>query len=417
MLSNVKVSFAPAVAQVLVVALVLLVSGFIQPANAQTIHDLYDFSSTGNGDYLNGALPFAGLVHDRRGNLYGTTLGGGAFAYGTVFKLTPSDSETVLHSFTFNGPEGWEPEGDLVLDDEGNLYGTTYYGGYFGGIDGIDGYGTVFEVDASGNETVLHTFVDTDGAFPQAGLIRDWEGNLYGTTVGGGSSGEGTVFKLSPSGKFTVLHNFTSGSRDGQNPAGPLLLDDGNLYGTTFTGGTEGSGTIFKLERDGHETILHNFNAVIDGAFPETRLIRDRAGNLYGTTGFYGPSSTSGAQTVGTVFKLDRDGKLNVLYTFVQSPKEGYSPEGLVMDRAGNLFGTTGEGGTANRGILYKIDREGKETILYNFGSDSSHPALEYPMGNLIMDWKGNIYGVCAGFNTDTEGGIFMFGADPDQRH
>jgi uncharacterized repeat protein (TIGR03803 family) len=424
MISNMKASFAPA--QVLVVALVLVVAGSIQPVNAQPMHDLHDFSTSSPS---HGLYPQGSLFLDKEGNLYGATGGGGAFGDGTVFKLTPSGTETVLHSF--NGPDGLDPHSGLLLDGRGNLYGTTFFGGtsYVGALPaGPAGYGTVFKLDASGNETVLHSFNCSDGASPEAALIMDREGNLYGTTSEGGQASIcdapmigsgiccGTVFKLSPSGKFTVLHSFLDGPEDGTGPAGPLLLDeDGNLYGVTGGGGTQEDGTIFKLDRSGHETILHSFTG-LDGVFPFGPLIRDWAGNLYGAASINlsGASNASGSIRGGTVFKLDRDGKLNIIHNFGIVPDDdGTFPDGLVMDRAGNLFGTTLEGGTADDGTLFKIDREGKETVLYNFGADPSHPALQSPTGNLIIDWRGNIYGVCTGFQT--AGSVFMFGADPQQ--
>jgi uncharacterized repeat protein (TIGR03803 family) len=186
-----------------------------------------------------GATPRAGLVRDAAGNLYGTTISGGAGGLGTVFKLDAVGSETVLHSFS--GADGARPEAGLVRDAAGNLYGTTAGGG-------ASDLGTVFKLDTTGSETVLHSFSGADGDSPVAGLVRDAAGNLYGTTAGGGASGLGTVFKLDTSGKGRLLHSFTGGATDGAFPAAGLVPDAaGNLYGTTTQDGAFGQGTVFKL--------------------------------------------------------------------------------------------------------------------------------------------------------------------------
>jgi uncharacterized repeat protein (TIGR03803 family) len=286
--------------------------------------------------------PYAGLTRDKAGNFYGTTLYGGAQGgFGTVFKLGPKGKETILHSFA-GTPDGEDPRSVLVRDAAGNLYGTTQYGGSGGG------YGTVFKLDAKGELTVLHSFAGTpDGEDPYAGLLRDKAGNLYGTTqYGGTGGGYGTVFKLSFKGKLTLLHSF-SGTPDGVNPLAGLLRDGaGNLYGTTHYGGTAGGyGTVFKLTAKGKLTLLHSFAGMPDGQNPYSRLIRDPAGNLYGTT-FYGGSSG-----YGTVFKLDTAGTLTVLHSFNYSPDGAHPIAGLILDKAGNLYGTTSDGGDLSCGF------------------------------------------------------------------
>jgi uncharacterized repeat protein (TIGR03803 family) len=257
---------------------------------AQTLTVLHRFTSSPDGAY-----PYAGLVRDAAGNLYGTTYEGGSSdlrdgvsGYGTVFKLDTSGTETVLHRFT-SSPDGAYPYAGLVRDAAGNLYGTTSEGG-------SSDYGTVFKLDTSGNETVLHNFTGGDGSYPYAGLVRDATGNLYGTTLYGGASGVGTVFKLDTSGNETVLHNFTGG--DGAYPYAGLVRDaTGNLYGTTFRGGSSDYGTVFKLDTSGTETVLHSFTGYSDGSNPRGGLVMDAAGNLYGTTEMIG-------EAFGTVFKL-----------------------------------------------------------------------------------------------------------------
>jgi uncharacterized repeat protein (TIGR03803 family) len=255
-------------------------------------------------DFADGAFPYAGVVLDAAGNLYGTTYWGGASGLGTVFKLDTTGAETVLHSF--NGGDGSNPA-DLIRDANGNLYGTTQFGG-------ASDAGTVFKLDTTGAETVLHSFVGppTDGLRPIAGLVRDAGGSLYGTTLAGGSSsncggGCGTVFRLDTTGAETVLHSFAKKRRDGKFPYAGLVRDAaGNLYGTTVQGGASnncvgGCGTVFRLDTTGGETLLHRFvggSPATDGERPGAGLVRDAAGNLYGTT------PQGGAYGAGTVFKV-----------------------------------------------------------------------------------------------------------------
>jgi uncharacterized repeat protein (TIGR03803 family) len=265
-----------------------------------------------------GAGPYGGLVRDKKGNLYGTTYAGGASLRGVVFELDPTGKESVLYSFT-GGADGSNPfYGDLLRDEEGNLYGTTYEGGdlncYIHG-----GCGVVFKVDPTGKETVLYTFTGADGRAPEGSLVRDEAGNLYGTTgVGGnpscfGGAGCGVVFKVDPTDKETVLYAFTGGT-DGRNPLGGLVRDQqGNLYGTTPYGGDQGAfcagfcGVVFKVDPTGKETVLYTFTGMADGATPLAGLLRDKDGNLYGTTQLGGDlGSTQGncGPGCGVVFKI-----------------------------------------------------------------------------------------------------------------
>ncbi len=280
---------------------------------------LYNFCSEGGSNCTDGSRPIAGLIKDTAGNLYGTTQEGGANNRGTVFKLTPTTGqETVLYSFCSisSCTDGWSPFAGLLQDAAGNLYGTTSYGG-------ANTYGTVFKLeppaqqDGTWTETVLYSFCTAvgciDGAFPYAGLISDTAGNLYGTTQEGGALTGGTVFMVDATGNETVLHSFCtdseSGCTDGWYPRAGLLQDaSGTLYGTTFWGGANTYGTVFKLEppaqQDGTwtETVLHSFCSVAncpDGAYPLADLIQDAAGNLYGTT--FNGGNANGA---GTVFEL-----------------------------------------------------------------------------------------------------------------
>jgi uncharacterized repeat protein (TIGR03803 family) len=247
----------------------------------------------------------------------------------------------------------------------------------------------VFKVGPFGNETVLHNFTgDSDGGYPYAGVIRDAGGNLYGTTQFGGGNcwnymGCGTIFKIAKTGTFSVLYTFT-GQIDGEFPSGGLILDaSGNLYGTTGTGSVFGCGTIFKLETTGTLTVLYSFGAKPDGCGPGASLIQDANGNFFGTT------EVGGIYGYGTVFRLDSTGKETVLYSFASNP-DGANPwGGLIRDAAGNLYGTTLQGGTNGFGTVFKVDSTGKETVLHSFaGNDGG-----MPYGGLILDAAGNLYG------------------------
>ena len=349
---------------------------------------LYSFK--GGSD---GANPHAGLIRDQAGNLYGTTVDGGAANSGTVFKLDATGTETVLHSFT-GAPDGVNPYAGLIRDTAGNLYGTTSAGG-------AAGHGTVFKLDTTGVETVLHSFTAVpDGAAPYAGLVRDAAGNLYGTTTSGGA-GYGTVFKLDPTGTETVLHSFDGRGDGGILYAGVIRDTAGNLYGTTLYGGPSGGrGTVFKVDATGAETVLYTFKGVPDGQNPVAGLIRDTAGNLYGIT-----LSGGFSFGYGTVFKLDATGAETVLYRFGPPPNGRNPGAGLVRDAAGNLYGTTFAGGTSDFGTVFKLDKTGKWTILHNFAG----PPLDgqTPSAGLVRDAAGNLYGTTFVGGTFNQGTVF----------
>ena len=347
---------------------------------------IYSFKNSPDG-----SGPYAGLIRDGAGNFYGTTAYGGLAGYGTVFKLDATGGETVLHSFTFGGADGSKPFAGLVRDAAGNLYGTTSDGGGIGCT--IYGCGTVFKLDTSGTETVLHRFTGgADGGNPYTGLVRDPAGNLYGTTYYGGSSnncyqGCGTVFKLDTTGAETVLHSFT-GAPDGNWPSGSLILDaTGNFYGTTTWGGASVWGTVFKVDTTGAETVLYSFTGGADGGTPASELILDAAGNLYGTTQYGGAGRCRDG--CGTVFKLDTTGTETVLYRFQRNPDGERPVAGLIQDAAGNLYGTTLYGGERRLGTVFKLDPTGKETVLHRFTRADG----QNPDAGLVRDSAGNLYG------------------------
>jgi len=316
---------------------------------------------------VDGAVPHSGLVADAKGNLYGTTDYGGQGAHcgnvqigcGTVFRLrhTPSGwSETILHAFS-GASDGSYVQGPVVLDAQGNLYGTTSGDG-----DPVCKCGTVFEIQHLANghwsKKRLYAFTSgSDGAAPFAGLALDGSGNLYGTTRDGGSFNSGTVFKLSPAGggawTESVIYTFGSAAGDGSWPSGDLMIDSqGNLYGTT-SGGGAGFGTVFELSPSGGswtENTMHTFQSGADGSTPYSSLTFDSAGNLYGTT------FTGGTNNAGTVYELSPAG--GGIWTetlpIVFNGKNGLQiTGGVIFDKQGNFYGGTEAGGGA--GLVYEF--------------------------------------------------------------
>ena len=389
---------------------------------------LYNFNNNGTDGYY----PLAGLIFDGSGNLYGTTSDGGTGIeqWGTVFELTPAGTETVLYNFCSqpNCADGNTPYTGLIFDAAGNLYGTTSEGGT--GCYPV-GCGAVFQLTPTGGggwtEAVLHSFNHTDGEEPW-GLIFDTAGNLYGTTDTGGGSGCnnvgcGTLFELTPDGSggwtATVLYYFCSQTNcpDGAWPNAGLIIDAaGNLYGTTSAGGTGcnpyGCGTVFKLsptEGGGWtETVLHRFGGGTDGLGPSAVVIFDAAGNLYGTT------EGGGAYNNGTAFELTPTAgagwSTKILHSF-GSGTDGAAPySGLIFDAAGNLYGTTENGGTSDSchggcGTVFELTPTTgggwTETVLHSFGSGTD--GVE-PYSGLIFDAAGNLYG------TTPTGGAYGYG-------
>ncbi len=315
----------------------------------------------------------SGVISDATGNLYFATAGGGAFDGGAVFELMPDAgggwSEKRLHSFG-HGTDGVAPNGPLVFDSAGNLYGTTEAGGVYGGDGGLS-FGTIFELtpgsDGAWTEKVLHSFGNgTDGTHPYANLIIDAAGNLYGTTFEGGVYDEGTVFELRrrAGGGYgeKILHSFEPSVGDGAQPGYGLLLDSaGNLYGTTREGGPTGdTGTVFELspQADGkwNEKILDGFQSG-NNSQPCGNLIFDKAGNLYGTTLLGGPGDCSNG--CGTVYELTPNTRggwtENVLHNFGVGTDGMHPYDGLIFDAHSNLYGTTNGGGAYGWGTVFEI--------------------------------------------------------------
>ncbi len=295
------------------------------------------------------AYPDGALVNDPAGNFYGTTNEGGPMHKGTAYKLSANGRVTTLHTFT-GYADGEYPYAGLLRDTAGNLYGTTEAGGGTGCLGA--GCGTVFRIDNKNHESVLYAFAGgADGCVPYGGVARDRRGNLYGTTTECGSPNCpigyvcGIAFKIDRHGHETILYRFNN-TIGGLGPDDSMLQgSDGDLYGTTDSGGTAYDGVIFKIDKRGDETVLYNFTGGSGGAGPFGGLIQDPAGNLFGTTEFGGGYDCADRNGCGTVFELDTTGKETVLYRFT-GKRDGMDPlAGLAMDSAGYLYGTTEYGG------------------------------------------------------------------------
>ena len=363
-------------------------------AHAVTVTTLHSFTGR------DGANPRAALTWGSDGSLYGTTRLGGVSDAGTIFRLGGNGTLNSLHSFT--GIGGAEPFAELIAGADGAFYGTTFRGG-------ATNSGTVFAYRAGSGVQTLHSFSGSNGSFPSSGLVRGADGTLYGTTQFGGPAGRGVLFEIGADGGFGILHQFSNtggrnaagtmaigpdgtlfgttsagsgpattygsifrfdrvgglttlhgfASTDFANGAGPraelTLAPDGSLLGTTYEGGPNGRGTVFRLSEAGNYQLLHAFTTFAGGAGPLGGIISDAAGNLFGTTAF-------GGDGFGTVFRLDANGGFSVLHRF--TGVDGNSPTGrLLADSAGNLFGTTLSGGSQNLGTVFRISDAGFVTL------------------------------------------------------
>jgi uncharacterized repeat protein (TIGR03803 family) len=335
----------------------------ITPAGVFSV--LYSFPlDTSNNTTPNGMFPVAGLLQGPDGNFYGVASGGGSsgtdfcqpgpgiFGCGTIFKLTPSGNLTLLYSFCGGygcgsyPPDGADPRGRLALGPDGNLYGTTQQGGYY---NGVYNSGIIFRISLSGaGYQIMHTFSGCcgtgDGNGPTAGLTLASDGNFYGTTQFGGTSDNGTVFKMNLAGTVTILHSFAQDA-NGAEPLGALIqAGDGNLYGTCYTGGTNSSGTVFRISTSGNFQKIFDFSqAAGDTGYPKAGVIQASDGNLYGTT------ALGGSDLEGTIYQLTLGGAYTLEATFGSNGTTGYYPDGaLVQGSDGNLYVTTPSGGGSN---------------------------------------------------------------------
>ncbi len=393
------------------VGIICLCPTFNARAMASTETVLYTF--TGMPD---GSAPYSGLVRDTRGNFYGVTAAGGTDRQGTVYEISPTPAggwiETVLHAFAANGTDGYSPGSGLTLDAAGNLYGTTIFGG-------THVYGTVFELSptqsGSWTETILYNFTGgNDGGLPQYGsLVFDAKGNLYGTTQNAGTLGYGVAFELSPSPNGgwteTVLHDFAENATDGGYPMAVVFDKNGNLYGTAAQGGGLGRGVIFELSPSlggtWTETILHNF------ADNSTDGGIPMAGVVFHGTQLYGTTEHGGAYGWGTVYRLSKTitgWKEKVLHSFATDGIDGFPPKGtVVIDKTGHIYGTTYGGGAKGSGTVFELTvSKGVWTETVLY-SFTGQSDGGYPYFGLILDATGHLYGATNGGGSGGNGVVF----------
>jgi uncharacterized repeat protein (TIGR03803 family) len=391
---------------ILAIAITVVMS--LGVAQAQTFQVLHQFNGSPSGNGLSdGANPEGALTLDAAGNLFGTTFTGGG-GQGVVFKIDKKGKETVF--FTFQGSNGEDPRTPLLLDAAGNLYGIADGGPGAGMVFKISPKGEETQlIDFQGG---LHT---KQPGVPTGGILMDKAGNIFGTTFFGGSSTQctfscGSLFRLDAAGKLHVLHNF-SGRSDGSRPFGPLVQDAaGNLFGVAQQGGDVtcpgfpserfpevGCGVVFKISKKRVFTVLHAFAGGNEGAIPQAGLLMDAAGNLYGTT------FTGGSANNGTVFKISSAGTFTILHQFTGT--DGANPNGgLVADAAGNLYGTAQMGGTDIDGTAWVLSPAGQFKVLHDFiGLEDG----AFPSAGLIIDAAGNLYGttVSTGLIQRVQGG------------
>jgi|CZKH01.1.fsa_nt_gi uncharacterized repeat protein (TIGR03803 family) len=410
-----------------------------QPAQAQTYTVLASFDGT------DGSYSLAPLVQATNGNLYGTTdqVADGS-GYGTVFEITTSGTLTSLYTFCLGGAlcaDGDGPVAGLVQATNGDFYGTTEYGG-----GGSQPLGTVFKIKSSGTLTSLYTFAMEDGSgpYPTAGLVQATNGVLFGATVGGGVNGAGTLFKITEGGTLSTIYSFCSNpvsgdclptsisARDGYDAlAGLIQATNGDLYGTTVSGGINGGGTVFKTSLSGALTVLYRFCSQIngngtctDGANPSSVLVQAANGNLYGTTAEGGTGAACPVfYGCGTIFEITPTGTLTTLYSFCSqsgcadganlSNLEGPQPA-LIQATDGNLYGTTPFGGNTTSGVntngwgtIFKITPSGALTTLYTFCEVSGCYDGGQPIAGLVQDTNGTFYGTTSVGNGTVLGTVF----------
>ncbi|HUM99018.1 MAG TPA: hypothetical protein PLI96_00860 [Halothiobacillus sp.] len=350
------------------------------------------------GDVTDGSGPSGSLIQGTDGNFYGMTQGGGLNNAGTVFKINSSGVESVLHSFAFSTAEGNTPNGSLIQGTDGNFYGMTQQGG-------LQYSGTVFKITPSGAKTTLYSFLNssTDGGRPTGNLIQGTNGVFYGMTQQGGYSSNGTVFTITSDGVEMPLHLFTGSPSDGSGPTGSLIQGtDGNFYGMTYQGGANNVGIVFKINPSGVETVLHSFEkSTADGSYPVGSLIQGKEGNFYGMTVYGGGFGN------GVVFKITPDGVKTVLHSFTGSttaPVDGSTPHGsLIQGKDGNFYGTTQQGGVNNAGTVFMMTPGGAVTVLHSFNNaDGSAPD-----GSLVQGTDGYFYGMTYAGGASGNGTVF----------
>jgi len=372
-------------------------------APAQTFSTIYSFTGT------DASYPYWSLVQGTNGDLYGVTIDGGTANKGSVFKVSPAGTLTTIYSFCSQGQCSSGGASSLILGSNGNFYGSTYVGN-----------GTIFEITPAGKLTTLYTFCSqpncADGLSPYGSPLQGMDGNLYGTTQGGGANGAGTIYRLTPSGKLTTLYNFASlpDWADGGAPNSGVIQDaSGDLYGTTDIGGegngcqlpsvgSTGCGTVYKLSPSGALTTLYTFCSLsncADGQYTEGPLTLGSDGNLYGTT------PLGGAGQEGTAFRLTLSGTLTTLHSFCTETNcaDGKVPSSLIQASDGNFYGATygGNGTNGVGGSIFQITPSGAFSVLYTNSVNQ--------LGPLVQNTNGTFYGTSSNGGTQGDGSIFSF--------
>jgi len=355
------------------------------------------------GLFLNGAAPFGSLVQGSNGLFYGTTFQGGSDNAGVVFQVASNGAMSALYSFT-NGIDGAYPQAGLVLANDGNFYGTAFEGG-------ANGSGVVFQITPAGRLHPLYSFSavneegdNEDGAYPLASLIQGADGNLYGTTSTGGANGSGTLFRLSLGGSFKLVYAFTALDNEGNNSEGSspqsalVQGTDGNFYGTTDAGGSNGFGAVFRYNAAQSKlSPLYSFLGASDGARPAAALVQGTDGNFYGT------ASEGGAESYGALFRVSSSGAFRSLYSFTNGLDGGNPVAPLVQGSDGNFYGTS-TGPQNGFGTVFEMTTNGAVSSLYAFsgGSDGA-----YPQAALVEGADGNFYGTTSSGGTNNQGAVF----------
>ncbi len=353
-----------------------------------------------------GLMPVGSLIEDIKSNIFGVTAEGGPASDGSIFEVNGRTGATTnVHSF--NGTDGISPAGGVLnsvgnIDLGGNFYGTTQGGG-------ASGNGTVWVENSKGSFKTLYSFTGAgDGAQPTGRLLFFVDGNLYGTTLGGGKYGAGTVFQISTGGKLKTLYSFTGGN-DGGSPESGLAISlngrsiNSSMFGTTNQGGSLGGGVIYGITTGGKFTLVHTLAPATEGSNPVGELITDDNGNLFGT------GSGGGSTGAGTIFKVTPAGSLTLLYTFPVDPVTFLNPKGntplarLAGWSGSSLYGSAAFGGSAGAGTIFKLDGT-TLTILHQFTGDDG----QTPNGQLLISpLDGNIYGTTANGGVNGDGELF----------
>ena len=391
-------------------ALTLFATLAALPVHAQTESVLYNFCSLAN--CADGNKPARNIASDAEGNIYGTTLTGGQYGQGVVYRVSPAGVETVLHSFGSSPTDGQGPYG-VTIDSAGNIYGTTYVGGSHIPPFQTVGDGTVFKVTPAGVYSILYNFGATkvDASTPLSGPTVDAHGNVYGVTDAGGAYGSGAVYKIAPNGHETILHSFNPSIGDGSHATTEVTIDkSGNVWGTCTYGGYRNYGIIFEITASGAYSTKLNFGWTLasSAGTPASGLTLDAAGNLYGAASSYTLSS------LGAVYEVSRGSGSTWTETnlidFTSSG--GFNPEaGVILDSAGNLYGTTSAGGTSGYGTVFERSASGEVTTLFNFNNTDGN----FPNSNLLLDSAGNLYGITTlgGSDNIADGGGVLYKITP----